>query len=209
MRKSSLITTQVFGMLLAGASLLPSTTWAQGYASTDSSFRDFARVTRVEPLYRTVQVSTPVQNCWDEPVTVRQQHVSRGHGHGGHWGQRERRGRSYTGPIVGGIVGGLVGNQFGKGDGRTLLTVSGAVLGASVGNDVGNRRHQRHHRALAHSTTYTTTERRCSTNHNVSNRQERDGFLVEYKYRGRNYSTRLDYDPGDRLPVDVQVVPAR
>ena len=204
MRKSSFIKTHVLGALLAGATLLPATVLAQGYASQDTAFRDVARVTRVEPLYRSVQVSTPVQNCWDEPVTVRQQHAS--HGHHGH---RGRRGRSYTGPIVGGIVGGLVGNQFGKGDGRTLLTVAGAVLGASVGNDVGNRRHRRNHRAPSHNTSYTTTERRCSTTHNVSHRQERDGFLVEYKYRGRSYSTRLDYDPGDRLPVDVQVVPAR
>jgi uncharacterized protein YcfJ len=204
MRKSSFITTHMLGALLTGAALLPATALAQGYLSQDTAFRDFARVTRVEPLYRSVQVSTPVRNCWDEPVTVRQQHA--GHGHGGH---RGRRGRSYTGPIVGGIVGGLVGNQFGRGDGRTLLTVAGAVLGASVGHDVGNRRRHRNHRAPSYSTTYTTTERRCSTNHRVSNQQERDGFLVEYKYRGRSYSTRLDHDPGDRLPVDVQVVPAR
>lgn len=206
MRKSSFFKINVLAALLAGASVLPTSALAQGfasgsYASENTGFRDFARVTRVEPLYRQVQVSTPVQNCWNEPVTVRHQHAS--HGHHGH---RGRRGRSYTGPIVGGIVGGLVGNQFGKGDGRTLLTVAGAVLGASVGNDVGKRRH---HRAPSHNTTYTTTERRCSTSHNVSHRQERDGFLVEYQYRGRSYSTRLDYDPGDRLPVDVQVVPAR
>lgn len=204
MRKSAFLSAGLVASLLAGASLVSATVSAQGFLSNNTSFRDHARVTRVEPLYRNVQVSTPVQNCWDEPVTVYQQHA--GHDHGGY---RGRRGRSYTGPIVGGIVGGLVGNQFGGGDGRTLLTVAGAVLGASVGNDYGNRRHRRHNHAPAHTTSYTTTERRCSTTHQVSNRQESDGYLVEYKYRGRTYSTRLDYDPGQRLPVEVQVVPAR
>ncbi len=165
------------------------------------SYRDVAKVVSVQPLFRTVQVSSPVEQCWDEPVTVQERYAHHGHGH-------HRRGRSYTGPIVGGVVGGLIGNQFGGGDGRALLTVAGAVLGASIGNDVSHRSHRRYNRHHNHAThTYTTTQRRCSTSHNVSQRQERDGYLVQYRYKGRLYDTRLDYDPGRTLDVDVQVIP--
>ena len=70
-----------------------------------------------------------------------------------------------------------------------------------------HRRYNRHHNYATH--TYTTTQRRCSTSHNVSQRQERDGYLVQYRYKGRLYDTRLDYDPGRTLDVDVQVIPRR
>ncbi|MEM7403963.1 MAG: glycine zipper 2TM domain-containing protein [Pseudomonadota bacterium] len=166
-------------------------------AQTTNGFRDYARVTHVEPIYRTVQVSTPVERCWNEPVTYTQR--SGGHHH-------QRRGSSYTGPLLGGVVGGIVGNQFGGGDGRTLLTVAGAVLGASIGNDISSRSHRRYH-SHRRVSTYTVNERRCSTTQNYSQRQEQDGYLVEYRYRGRTYSTRLDYHPGNRLPVSVEVVP--
>ena len=64
---------------------------------------EYARVVSVEPLRRTVRVHQPVQQCWSEPVTYSEP-----------VGHRHHRGRSYTGPIVGGILGGVVGNQFGK-----------------------------------------------------------------------------------------------
>jgi uncharacterized protein YcfJ len=183
-----------FGAALFGLALSAS-------AQNTGAFSDYAEVLRVEPIFRTVQVSNPVQQCWQEPVSY-QQNVGHGHRYarGG-----QGRGRSYTGPIVGGVVGGLLGNQFGKGDGRTLLTVAGAVLGASVGNDVSRRSHRR----ARHQQTRTVTvsEQRCSTSQNYTQRQQNDGYLVEYRYQGRVYSTRMAYDPGRRLPVSVQVVP--
>jgi uncharacterized protein YcfJ len=194
-----------FTQVAALVGLATAATWSVA----GETYRDVAQVVSVQPLFRSVQVSNPVQRCWDEPVTVQERYVDNGYGHG-----HQRRGRSYTGPIVGGVVGGLIGNQFGGGDGRALLTVAGAVLGASIGNDVGHRshrRHRRHHRGHNHSSarTYTTMQRHCSTSQNVSQRQERDGYLVQYRYKGRVYDTRLDYDPGRQLDVDVQVLPRR
>jgi uncharacterized protein YcfJ len=34
------------------------------------------------------------------------------------------------------------------------------------------------------------------------------GYDVRYLYHGREYSTRLSYDPGTRIPVDVSVAAA-
>jgi uncharacterized protein YcfJ len=31
------------------------------------------------------------------------------------------------------------------------------------------------------------------------------GYDVRYLYHGREYSTRLSYDPGARIPVDVSI----
>lgn len=154
----------------------------------------YARVVSVEPLRRTVRVHQPVQQCWSEPVTYSEP-----------VGHRHHRGRSYTGPIVGGILGGVVGNQFGKGSGRTLLTVAGAVLGASVGNDVSRRGHS--HRHYARTRTYTVNEQRCETTSNYRTEERIDGYLVEYSYNGRIYSTRMDRHPGRRIPVTVSVAP--
>lgn len=33
------------------------------------------------------------------------------------------------------------------------------------------------------------------------------GYDVRYRYNGREYVTRMAYDPGDRIPVDVSVMP--
>ena len=33
------------------------------------------------------------------------------------------------------------------------------------------------------------------------------GYDVRYRYHGREYVTRMSYDPGDRIPVDVSVQP--
>ena len=188
MFKKSAISVAMLGLLMSAGNAV---------AQSSGAFSAYAEVIRVEPLYRTVQVAQPVQQCWQQPVTY-QQNVGHGHGH--------RDGSSYTGPIVGGVVGGLLGNQLGKGDGRTLLTVAGVVLGASGGNDV-SRRSQRHGQRYQQTRAVTVSERRCSTTQNYTPRQQNDGYLVEYRYQGRVYSTRMAYDPGRRLPVNVQVVP--
>jgi uncharacterized protein YcfJ len=161
-----------------------------------SNFTDYARVVSVEPLRRSVRVSTPVRQCWNEPVTYSEPVQHRGH----------RGGRSYTSPILGSIVGGVVGHQFGKGSGKTLLTVAGAVLGASVGNDVGQRG-RRDHGYQQRARTYTVNEERCSTEDRYHTEERVDGYLVEYSYKGRIYSTQMDHHPGKRIPVTVQVAP--
>ena len=155
------------------------------------AFRDRARVVHVEPLVRTVQVSDPVRECWDEPVTRTRYHRGRGDGD------------SYTPSILGGILGGVVGNRFGGGSGRDVMTVAGTVLGASLGNDVS-----RVDRGRGYREHYTTTETRCSVRERYREVEEHDGYLVTYRYRGHEYRQRMDRHPGDfvRVRVDVQAI---
>lgn len=146
-------------------------------------FGDYAKVTRVEPLVEVVRVPTERQECWQEEVVHRQ---------GG-------RPDSFTGTILGGIIGGAVGNQFGAGSGRDAATVAGVALGASVGHDMSRRTPAR---------TYSTLEDRCEMVPDYRTEERIEGYRVYYRYQGHDYVTRMPYDPGKRLRVQVSVAPA-
>ncbi len=172
---------------------------AAGYGSVvktrynnQDQYMDYAEVLNVTPLYREVRVSVPEQQCWDEKVVYQQP----GWYSGGY--------QSYTPQIIGGVAGGVIGNQFGKGTGNTLMTVAGALLGGSIGRDVSyqNRRYQERG-----YNSYTTTETRCETRNSYRTEEREDGYQVQYRYNGRTYSTRMNRAPGDKIRVNVQVVP--
>jgi uncharacterized protein YcfJ len=139
----------------------------------------WADVLRVDPIYRTVSVEHPHQQCYDQPV------------------QREdTRGRT-AGTVIGAIVGGVLGNTIGKGDGRRAATVAGAVAGGAIGNKVGSRG----------DTIEQGTVTRCQNVSEVHQERRIVAYSVEYRYRGDIYVSRLPYDPGDRLRVQVSVSP--
>ena len=165
-----------------------------GVSSTSGTTHgDWAKVISVTPLHRNVAVSTPHEECWDEPV---RRYYAGSHGHHGYY--------SYTPTIVGSIIGGVIGNQFGSGRGKTAVTAAGAVLGGSLGRDAyHHRRH--HHGGSGHYT--TTYERRCETVYTTREERRADGYLVDYEYNGRTYTTRTSAHPGKRLRVSVSVVP--
>lgn len=146
----------------------------------------YGTVTDVQPIMRTVQVTTPREVCWDEPV--RQTHYGPGR-HG-----------SFTSTVVGGIIGGVVGNQFGGGRGQDAMTVAGALLGASIGRDAAYRRQ-------AYTQTSYVNERRCEVEEVVHEEQRLEGYQVAYRFNGRNYMTRSANDPGNRIRLRVQVNP--
>ncbi|KGI78010.1 glycine zipper 2TM domain-containing protein [Oleiagrimonas soli] len=139
----------------------------------------WADVLRVDPVYRTVQVNQPQQQCYDQPVV------------------REERHSSAAGTLLGAVVGGVLGNTIGKGDGRKAATVAGAVAGGAIGNRVSG----------GGTRTYEGTETRCQNINSVSEERRVIGYNVEYRYRGDVYVSRLDYDPGDRLRIRISVSP--
>jgi len=156
-----------------------------GYVYDDGVFYDYARVIRVEPIIRVARVSTPRRECRDEEV--------RGYGY------RTRGRNSYTPLVLGGILGGVVGNQFGAGSGKDLMTVGGVLLGASLGYDVA--RQPRHAR-------YDSRVREvCRVSNEYHDEERVDGYRVTYRYSGRTFMRRMDYDPGRRIKVRVSVTP--
>ncbi len=154
---------------------------------------DYAQVVSSRPIVRQVRVSQPRQECWDERVVYEQ--------------PRNYQPAIGPGTIIGAVIGGVIGNQFGGGNGRAVATGAGAVIGASVGSQ---------HDAYAYggyrgrgSVEHVGYEQRCRTVDDVRYQNRVEGYDVTYRYHGRVYHTRLPYDPGNRIAVDVNVRPVQ
>ncbi len=147
-------------------------------------FEDFGRVTQVRPQVE--QVNRPRQECRTEYVQVPVQ---------------QRQERSAGGAIVGGVIGAVLGNQVGGGSGRAAATAAGAIAGAVVGDRAENDGRQT-------SNAPAVTEqavRQCRTVDSWESRTV--GYEVTYEYRGRNYTSNMSYDPGQRVRLRVMVEP--
>ncbi|MDB5815944.1 MAG: 17 kDa surface antigen [Rhodocyclales bacterium] len=101
--------------------------------------------------------------------------------------------RSSGGAVIGGIAGGLLGSTVGKGGGKLAATAVGAITGAVVGDRVDNQDGQ----------TTTQTVRRCQTTQ--TSQQRTVGYDVAYEYAGQRYATRMASDPGEWVPISVNV----
>ncbi|MEE2022928.1 MULTISPECIES: glycine zipper 2TM domain-containing protein [Alkalimonas] len=153
-----------------------------GSALAHTQHLEYARVTKVEPIYRTVASHSPQQVCHTEAVHYR--------------GNQ----RTDTTPVVlGAIAGGALGHAIGRNkSNKRVGMAAGAVLGGAVVSDV-----QRHNNQPR-----TVYQERCRVvQSSVQYHNVLDGYEVSYSLRGRHYTTMLDYDPGPRLPVQVSVRP--
>jgi uncharacterized protein YcfJ len=147
---------------------------------------DYAPVTRVEPIVRQVRIETPRRECWDETQVVE----SRPHISDPAVGART---------LLGGIVGGVIGHQFGSGRGQDAATIAGAVIGSGIGYDSARRR--------AVTSTEERVVQRCETRYEKAYEERIEGYRVTYEYNGRQLTTRMPYDPGERIRVRVAVAP--
>lgn len=139
-----------------------------------------ARVISSTPIYETI--NEPRRECWTETVGYERVTV--------------REGNNTGGAIIGAIAGGLIGSTVGKGNGRVAAAAVGAATGAVVGdrwND-GDRYYESRPRQVE----------RCTVRDNF--RQVITGYDVRYRFDGREYTTRLPYDPGRTLTLSVNHV---
>lgn len=135
----------------------------------------YAEVLNIVEATETVQ--TPRQVCEDVAVT-RQAPV--------------KDENKLLGTVTGAVLGGVLGNQVGGGTGKKLATVAGAAAGGYAGNKVqGN---------MQAKDTYTTTERRCHTVTDIS--QKVIGYDVTYRLGDKESTGRMDQRPGNRIPVE-------
>ncbi|WP_096085421.1 glycine zipper 2TM domain-containing protein [Agaribacterium haliotis] len=165
-------------LCLLGAGLSPS------IDAQAKHYNDLATVTRVSPVYETVERRVPSEHCWTERVAL-----------------ERRDSRSATPTLVGGIIGGVIGNEVGRGgDNKKIGAVVGSLLGASIANDVSRRSRQ-------HKAGYQYLER-CETTHHIESEERLKGYDVDYRYHGRHYSTFSRKHPGKKIRVAVDVRPA-
>ncbi|AGG88356.1 MULTISPECIES: glycine zipper 2TM domain-containing protein [Rhodanobacter] len=150
------------------------------YANADDNTHyGWADVLRADPVQGVTRTEVPRQECYEQPVV------------------RREGGNSTAGTVLGAVIGGVLGNTVGKGDGRKAATVAGAVAGGAIGN-----------RASSRGSEYESTQTQCREVSSISEQRRIIGYDVEYRYRGEIYTSRLNYDPGERLRVRVRVDPA-
>jgi uncharacterized protein YcfJ len=175
---------------LASLSMLPGAILAND--PTRAGY-DYARVTDVEPIYRTVRTAQPVETCWNEEVVRNDRRDQAPRGNAGR-------------TIVGGLLGGLVGSQVGGGRGRDAATVAGVLIGSAIANDHADNDDYYRDRAR-NDGRYTEVVQRCSVTNEYYEEQVRDGYRVSYEYAGASYTTRMSRDPGSQIRVQVTVRP--
>jgi uncharacterized protein YcfJ len=150
-------------------------------AFADAEYIDRARVLSVAPQVQ--QINQPRQECRTEYVRESVYESN----------------RSNTGAVVGGVAGGLLGSTIGRGNGKIVAAAVGAGVGAIVGDRVGNQN------AYGNERIVTRPVEQCVL---VDQWQTlTTGYMVNYEYQGRQYSTMMDRDPGPVLDVTVLVRP--
>jgi uncharacterized protein YcfJ len=101
-----------------------------------------------------------------------------------------------AGALIGALAGAAIGNSIGSGAGRAAATGIGLIAGSEIGN-----------RAEADAAPVVTgTAQRCRTVTRYDNRTV--AYDVVYDYQGVRRSVRLAQDPGERIALEVNVVPA-
>ena len=187
-------------MILATA--LASTLGAFANTASAQAYGDVARVISAAPIYD--RVAAPQRECRTEQVTAYEERRS--------VREPEPRESGGIGPgtVIGAIVGGVIGHQFGGSSaGRDHGTAAGAIVGGLVGNQV-DRDSGDGYRTASRDVTVervpvTREVQRCDE---VAQTRERlVGYDVRYEYNGHEFRTRLPYDPGNEIPVNVEVRP--
>jgi uncharacterized protein YcfJ len=103
---------------------------------------------------------------------------------------RNRDNRIGKGAAIGAVAGGVLGHQVDQGGG----TAAGAIIGGLLGHHL-ERRSDRHDQSDLDMS-------RCRTLADSGNLQ---GYEVRYEYRGEEYVTRMNHEPGRRLRVGEDI----
>ena len=174
------------GLALASGAAVADSTGAYDARYDRNSEYDFARVVNVEPLRRQVRVSEPVRECWQETSYASERPFSSNH---------------VGGTLLGSAIGTVIGNQIGHGRGKDVARVAGALVGGAIGHNVSVDRQRQQYGNEGR------TYERCDVRYRDSWQERVEGYEVTYEYAGREYVTRMPYDPGERIRIRVDVTP--
>ncbi len=158
------------------------------------SFTDSAQVTSVRATMDRIPVNR--EECWSEQRRGYEERTV----------TRQDNGAP-IGTVLGAIAGGVLGHQVGGGRGRDVATAGGAIVGGLVGNQIDRDNGNFGGGATTEVERRPVTRdvERCRTVQEV--REVPVGYDVTYRYGGREFVTRMPFDPGRRLRVAVDVRP--
>lgn len=193
---------------------------SSGYQQGEASY-DYARVIRVDPVIGSYRGTAAYgnQRCYEsQSAGSYQRDGYYGNGNDayrndGYYGN-DQYGRTQNSSqvgrnvatVVGGIAGAVLGSKIGGGTGSYAATAIGSMVGGMAGRQV-----------------YEQTQRNRYTPPGVVRVCDpepvgRDGYSrvsdgrngaydVTYEYNNRRYTRRMDYNPGNRVRVRVDVTP--
>ncbi|MCW8926782.1 MAG: glycine zipper 2TM domain-containing protein [Xanthomonadales bacterium] len=164
--------------------------WA-GHYGYDNDHYDYAKVVDARPIFEVVRVPEERQVCQDRVVR-----------------RRVAEHRSAGPAIFGAILGGVIGNQLARGHGhghghhndRAAATIAGATIGGMVGSEIQYAKYPARY--------YTETAPVCRLQTTWHEEKRIVAWDVTWKYHGKTYHSRMDEEPGERIPVRISVDPA-
>jgi uncharacterized protein YcfJ len=194
---------QIFAASLAAIAVTAAMAQSPG-----QTYNDTAQVLSAQPIYQSNSV--PRQDCVNETVTTDRRVPAQGYTNAGYPQAAPSGERTVgAGTVIGAIIGGVVGHQFGRSSGgRDVGTGVGVVAGGLIGNQIENSPSAGQPVAGPARVDYvpeTRNVQRCTTVYD--NRDEVVGYNVAYRYQGRDYTTRMDYNPGATMNVRVNLAP--
>lgn len=180
-----------------------------GYSGDNGGegYFDYARVIRVDPVldedYRSSSYAG--RRCHDSTTAGR--YESDGYTRGyDDYGRRPRAGEAgrNVATIAGGIVGAVLGSKVGGGSGRYAATAVGSMLGGMAGREIYEQNQQNRY---IRGGTVRVCEPEPVRGGYSSYSGRASAYDVTYEYNGRRYTRRMDFNPGDRIRVRVDVMP--
>ena len=195
------------------------------YAEADAPYYDYARVLRVDPVlpsgYRSTRTSS--NECYSEDGYYTDngndgryddRYSDRDDQSGSRYESRDgrydneygtRTGRNVA-TVIGGIVGAALGSKVGGGSARYATAAVGSMVGGMAGREIYDQSQRDRY-------TRPATVRVCDpepvrgNGYGSYRTGNANAYDVTYEYNGRRYTRRMDYHPGERVRVRVDVSP--
>ena len=150
-------------------------------ANSSVSF-DYGTVVESVPIVKSIRITTPREECWDEDVVY-----------------RDREGDEGLSTVVGAVIGGALGNAVGHHKkNKQVGAVVGAVLGGTIGRSIAKGQHR---------ATRSGSEEVCRVTNEYTEEEQIVGYRVRYRYNNETYTTRTDEAPGDTIKLRLAVTP--
>lgn len=205
------------------------------YGNASSAIYDYARVLRVDPVIdsRYGYGNTSGQRCYQRTTTAdgndyygndpyrrdgyygNDPYRRDGYGNDPYYPQQSGYGTN-TGrtmaTVLGGIAGAVLGSKVGGGSGTYAATAIGTMVGGMAGRQIYESSQRNRRQQVGMVTVCDPEPTRSAYGNNGYNSYPVNegsvtGYDVTYEYAGRQFTTRTNYHPGDRIRVRVDVRP--
>jgi uncharacterized protein YcfJ len=152
--------------------MILTTLFAVLFSSTTFAKNHYAKVIRVEPVYKYLTISTPREIC-RRPLNQSRHHSS-------------------ANTLLGAIIGGTIGNAIGHNNKNgNITTVAGVLIGGVIGHELGHQ-----------SKTMRGASQHCVTSYEQTKKVRKlKGYNVLYRLRGKTYETFSRQRPGKKIIV--------